>query len=88
MVELEGFLFFGNSNAILQYARELFKSSGGGGGGGGGGANTPPPRYLVIGFTFVLGIDASAADTILQVSAVAAERGCEVRVDGPLILLH
>jgi STAS domain len=89
---LQNFLFFGNSQSVLQYVMTMFEEptseaedddslfamTGG---------EAPimmplKPRYVVIDFAIVTGLDISAVDILREISALCSNHGCRLIFSG------
>jgi SulP family sulfate permease len=66
ILTLQGFVFFGSSNSLLQGIREIITAS------------EEPGGYLILDFEKVLGLDSSALHSFVKIRHTASERGFTV----------
>jgi SulP family sulfate permease len=70
ILELQGFLFFGTANALLQQVRQSLA------------ALESPPRFIILDFRLVTGIDSSAALALYKCEQSASEEGAILILTG------
>jgi SulP family sulfate permease len=70
ILELQGFLFFGTANALLQQVRQSLA------------ALDSPPRFIILDFRLVTGIDSSAALALHKCEQSASEEGAILILTG------
>ena len=66
ILTLQGFIFFGSSNSLLQGIRDIIAES------------DEPGGYLILDFEKVLGLDSSALHSFVKIRQTASERGFTV----------
>jgi SulP family sulfate permease len=66
ILTLQGFVFFGSSNSLLQGIRDIIAQS------------EEPGGYLILDFEKVLGLDSSALHSFVKIRHTASERGFTV----------
>jgi SulP family sulfate permease len=64
ILELQGFIFFGTANQVLEQIRARLDGSRG-----------KAPRFIIMDFRFVSGVDSSAAFSFAKIKRIAQERG-------------
>lgn len=72
ILKLQGFIFFGTANQVLEQIRARLD----------GPTGPQPPRFIVLDFRLVSGIDSSAAYSFVKIKRLAQDRGIE------LVLTH
>jgi SulP family sulfate permease len=70
ILELQGFLFFGTANTLLERARQSLE------------ATDSPPRFIILDFRLVTGIDSSAALALYKCEQSASEEGAILILTG------
>ena len=68
ILRVNGFIFFGTTNGLLERIRKRVEAS--------------PPRYLVIDLRRVTGVDSSAVESLVKVQHMAEANGFEVVLAG------
>ncbi|MCJ7431870.1 MAG: SulP family inorganic anion transporter, partial [Anaerolineales bacterium] len=64
ILELQGFIFFGTANQVLEQIRARLNSSSG-----------KSPRFIILDFRLVSGVDSSAAFSFAKIKRITQERG-------------
>jgi sulfate permease, SulP family len=68
ILELQGYIFFGTANKILEQIRQHLETEGGG----------HPPRYLILDFRLVTGADSSAGFSFTKLMRLAQAKGIDL----------
>jgi len=74
ILQLQGFMFFGNSSQLYAHIRSIFQGSTADG--------LPVPKFLILDLPMMLGVDASAVDAFLRITKIAEEHHCRVFLSG------
>ncbi len=83
LIVLQNFIFFGNAYSCLNYIQSMFEEPPDNLKGENFDFPLPPePKYLIIDFTMVTGIDASAVDVFADIIALCKENKCKVFLSG------
>ncbi len=70
ILELQGFIFFGTANTLLQQVRQSLA------------ALDSPPRFIILDFRLVTGIDSSAAQALYKCEQSASKEGAILILTG------
>jgi len=72
ILELQGFIFFGTANKILEQVRHYLETE----------AAAHPPRYIIVDFRLVTGADSSAGFSFAKLVRLAEGRGIKLILTG------
>jgi len=74
VLELQGYMFFGNASQLFAHVRSIFQEN--------GDTDLSIPRFLVLDLPLMLGVDASAVDAFIRITKLAKDNRCRVFIAG------